>query len=81
MSMYTYACMKPKSGPKPPLGFRVLPSLGIQSPSRGGQNAASAIGERKKKRERERERERERDVILIEGRNKKLLFFIIFELQ
>ena len=39
----------------------------------------SAIGERKKKRE--RERERERDVILIEGRNKKLLFFIIFELQ
>ena len=59
MSMYTYACMKPKSGPKPPLGFRVLPSLGIQSPSRGGQNAASAIGERKKKRERERERERE----------------------
>ena len=43
----------------------------------------SAIGERKKKREgeKERKRKRERNVILIEGRNKKLLFFIIFKLQ
>ena len=36
---------------------------------------------KERRKERERERERERDVILIEGRNKKLLFFIIFELQ
>ena len=64
MSMYTYACMKPKSGPKPPLGFRVLPSLGIQSPSRGGQNAASAIGERKKKRERVEKRKSMREKFL-----------------
>ena len=81
MSMYTYACMKPKSGPKPPLGFRVLPSLGNQSPSRKGDKMQCRQLVKERRKERERERERERNVILIEGRNKKLLFFIIFELQ